>query len=289
MPTAISAEFTSVGIAGAGLMGLGIAALACQHGHSVLVYDPEESAVESASAKVGAILQQAESRGHIPSAADALARLRTTTRMTDLRCDLVIETAPESLSIKRELFHQLEAIVSPKAVLATNTSTLPVSRVAAVLHRPERCVGMHFFNPVAAMKLVEVIAGRRTDPEITAAIVGLARKWGKTPIAVADSPGFVVNRVARPFYLESLRIVEGGGTEPATVDALLEAHGFKLGPFKLMDLIGVDTNHAVSQSLYDAFYQAPRFRPSRLQQQLVDARQLGKKTGRGFYQYPEPV
>ncbi len=291
MPASSAPDFSSlhiqsVGVAGAGVMGQGIAALAAQHGHSVLLFDPSPAALEGAQAKVSTLLQKAAEKAGF-DAAEAIARVRCSERVTELRCDLILEAAPESLSIKHELFKQLEAIAAPTAVLATNTSTIPVTRIAGVLHRPERCIGMHFFNPVGLMRLVEVIAGRRTHPGVTAAISALAQRWGKHTIVVADSPGFVVNRVARPYYLESLRLTEAGVADIPTIDALLEAHGFRMGPFRLMDLIGVDTNHAVSKSLYEAFFHAPRFRPSRLQQQLVDAKLWGRKSGRGFYPHPE--
>lgn len=277
----------TIGVAGAGVMGQGIAALAAQHGRTVVLYDPVESALEGAAERVSTLVLRAAEKDPTLVAADILARIRTTDHLTELRCDLVIEAAPERLAVKHELFHQLEAIVSPSAILATNTSTIPVTRIAGVLRRPERCVGLHFFNPVAAMRLVELIAGRRTDLALIDQLEALMQSWGKTPIRVADSPGFVVNRVARPYYLEALRIAEEGLADYTTIDALLEAHGFRMGPFKLMDLIGIDTNHSVSQSLYDATFQEPRFRPSRLQQQLVDARLWGRKVGRGFYRYDD--
>ncbi|MBA3534501.1 MAG: 3-hydroxyacyl-CoA dehydrogenase, partial [Ardenticatenales bacterium] len=201
---------------------------------------------------------------------------------------VVIEAAPERLELKKHLFTELERLTPPEAILATNTSTLSVTQIAASTQTPARVAGMHFFNPAALMPLVEVIAGAATEPSVVDTLMALAQALGKTPVRVKDVPGFIVNRVARPFHLEGLRLLEHGVADPATIDRLMrEGGGFKMGPFELQDLIGIDINFAASQSVYDSYDQVPRFRPSSLQRQQVESGRLGRKSGRGWYDYEE--
>jgi 3-hydroxybutyryl-CoA dehydrogenase len=224
-----------------------------------------------------------------------LGRITTTTELSDLGpCELVIEAAPEILGLKQSIFRDLGgivgrmAIVAQTAILATNTSTLSVTQIGAVTSNPSRVVGMHFFNPPPLMPLVEVIGGSQTSEETITATLDLARQMGKTPVRAKDVPGFIVNRVARPFYLEGLRLLAEGVADPATIDKLIRGGGkFRMGPFELMDLIGLDINYAASQSVYDAYFHEPRFRPSILQQRMVENGRLGRKTGRGWYEYGE--
>ncbi|MDX2063447.1 MAG: 3-hydroxyacyl-CoA dehydrogenase NAD-binding domain-containing protein [Bacteroidia bacterium] len=283
-------EIEQIGVAGAGVMGLGIAQVAAQAGYSTVVYDPHEAAIAKAQAELQRQLERLVEKGKLPDAERwaILGRMGYTTELAMLNGDLIIEAAPERLELKHTLLNAVQAANEDGAILATNTSTIPISQIAAGLARPEALVGMHFFNPAPLMPLVEVIAGAATHPTALATVLAVAQQMGKTPVQVADTPGFIVNRVARPYYLESLRIAEEGGIDFATIDDLLRGAGFRMGPFELMDLIGIDTNHAVSQTLYAQFFHEPRFRPSRLQQQWVDAGRLGRKTGQGVYPYPNP-
>jgi len=201
-----------------------------------------------------------------------------------VKADLVIEAVVENLGVKQDLFREIEK-VNALAILATNTSSLSVTQIASVLTHPGRCVGLHFFNPAHVMKLVEIIAGASTDQELIPAMIGFSKKLGKTPVVAKDSPGFIVNRVARHYYLESLSLLEENASDVKGIDTLLRSAGFKMGPFELMDLIGIDTNLYVTLSIYHAFLEDPKFRPSGIQQQKVDSGHLGRKTGKGFYDY----
>ncbi|TCJ14829.1 3-hydroxyacyl-CoA dehydrogenase [Rubrobacter taiwanensis] len=274
-------------VVGAGTMGAGIAEAAALAGLSVVMVDREEAVLERGRARIERDLNRRVEKGRI-SESDrdaALERVRSGTDL-DLCADapFVIEAVFEDLDVKREVFSQLDREAPRDVVLATNTSSLSVARIAAATERPERVVGMHFFNPVPALKLVEVVAGPLTAPEVVRKTSSLAERLGKVPVVTADTPGFIVNRVARPFYLEGLRLLEAGG-EPAQIDAALEGAGFRMGPFRLMDLIGVDINLATSESMYERSYGLPRYRPSHLQRSMVEAGLLGRKTGRGFYEY----
>jgi len=281
----------SVVVIGAGTMGSGIAEVAAVAGHAVLLRDASPDAAARGLAAIGKGLDRRVSRGKMAAedAAAALSRVRLSTDDADLRsAGLLIEVIVEDLAVKAQVLRALEPHLAEDTIVATNTSSISVTALAAKLERPERVVGMHFFNPAPSLPLVEVIAGRATDPAVTACIVATARAWGKSPVACQSTPGFIVNRVARPFYGETLRLLSEQASDPATLDALLrEGGGFRMGACELMDLIGHDVNFAVSRSVYQAFFDDPRFRPSLVQKDLVDAGWLGRKRGRGFFDYRE--
>jgi len=278
-----------VGVVGSGTMGAGIAQLAAQAGHPVLLLDAVPGRAQTAVDGVGMQWDRLVSKGRLEPAAAAAARanLKAAADVAGLAgCALVIEAAVESLDIKRAVFADLEAVVDDRCVLATNTSSLSITAVAAALRHPGRCVGMHFFNPAPVMRLVEVVSGLATDPQVASAVAAVATLWGKTAVRVSSTPGFIVNRVARPFYGEALRAIDEAAADPATIDAVLrEAGGFRMGPLELTDLIGQDVNLAVGRSVWELFAQDPRYAPSLAQQALVDAGRLGRKTGQGFYSY----
>ncbi len=280
-----------VGVVGAGTMGAGIAQVAAWSGHRVVLYDVAPDVVARGTAGIARLLRRGAEKGrHTAVEAEAaIARIAGTVDLADFgSCGIVIEAAPERLDLKRDLFARLEAVVHDEAILATNTSTLSVAAIAGGLARPERLCGLHFFNPAPLMPLVEVIRGPRTDPAVAATVAGLARMWGKSPVEVEDRPGFIVNRVARPFYGEALRLLGEGVADVATLDRLARDAGFPMGPFELMDLIGIDVNYAAACSVYEGFFLDPRFRPHPIQRAMVESGRLGRKTGRGYYAYPEP-
>lgn len=268
-------------------MGLGIAQVCAMAGYTTLLFDARQEAVAAAMRQIEANLEKGIKLKKLTrkQKEKALEKLDPISHIKNVKADLIIEAVVERLDVKHQIFEILEKNNSPEAILATNTSSIPVTRIAASLKHPERVVGMHFFNPAHIMKLVEIIAGADTSDAVVNVSKAFAEKLGKTAIIAKDAPGFIVNRVARHFYVESLLLAEEQVAEPAAIDDLLEASGFKMGPFRLMDLIGVDTNFSVTTSMYDAFWQAPKFRPSRLQQLKVDAGHLGRKSGRGFYAY----
>jgi 3-hydroxybutyryl-CoA dehydrogenase len=266
-------DIKKIGVVGAGTMGAGIAQIAAMAGYDTLIFDIQEEAIQKAEAGIIANLDKGIEKGKVTEEQkkNALAKVSYTTQLETLQCDFIIEAIVEKLTVKVEVFKKLEAINSPKTILATNTSSIPITQIAAGLKHPERLVGMHFFNPAHIMKLVEVISGAATKPEIAAVTRLLAEKLGKKAVEAKDSPGFIVNRVARHFYVEGLKTVEEGVGEFHQIDRLMEASGFKMGPFRLMDLIGVDTNFSVTTAMYE--------------QQKVDAGHHGKKSGKGFYDY----
>jgi 3-hydroxybutyryl-CoA dehydrogenase len=280
-------DLHSMAIAGSGTMGQGIAIVAAQAGLGVWLYDIGQAQLDTARKRIEQFTQAGVDKGKTTPEArqQVLDRIRYTTQLQDLVAPLVLEAIPEQLALKQAFFAEMEAINAPDSILATNTSSIPVTQIAAPLRHPERVAGLHFFNPAPLMKLVEVISAEATHPAVVEALLALCHKLGKTPALVKDTPGFIVNRVARHFYLESLQLLQEGVAHHATIDALMEGAGFRMGPFKLMDLIGVDTNHSVTQSMYAQFFQEPRFRPSRIQQKKVEAGHWGQKSGQGFYTY----
>ena len=279
----------TVGVVGAGTMGLGIAQVCALAGYSTLLFDARQEAVASAMRQIEANLEKGIQLKKLTRKQKdkALNKIDPVGNIKSMKADLIIEAVVERLDVKHQILEILEKNNAPETILATNTSSIPITRIAASLKHPERVVGMHFFNPAHIMKLVEVIAGADTSDKVVKVCKAFAEKLGKTAILAKDAPGFIVNRVARNYYVESLLLVEEGVAGVAEVDDLLEASGFKMGPFRLMDLIGVDTNFSVTTSMYEDFWQAPKFRPSRLQQLKVDAGHLGRKSGRGFYKYEE--
>jgi len=280
-----------IGVVGAGTMGAGIAQVAAQAGIETFLYDISQEFVDKGLGRIRSFLQRSRERGKLKEEEERqiLARLKGTLRLEDFKgCALVIEAAPEKLELKRETFQRLDGICGAETLLATNTSSLSVTAIAAATKKPERVLGMHFFNPPPLMALVEVIQGDRTSTASVDQAVSLLRQMGKTPVRAKDTPGFIVNRIARPFYNEALRILGEGNADVAVIDRIMkEAGGFPMGPFELMDLIGNDVNFATTESLYRSFFDDPRFRPSPIQQQMVLAGNLGRKSGRGFYTYGE--
>jgi 3-hydroxybutyryl-CoA dehydrogenase len=279
---------TRIGVIGAGAMGSGIAQLAAQAGHEVVLTDQSQDALNRSAEQLEKVANRLVEKGKWTGefSANVQTRINRSTELQALEaCDWVVEAIVEDLAIKQSLFQQLEAIVNPDTVLASNTSSLSLTAIAGGLSRPERFIGLHFFNPAPLMKLVEVIPALQSDANLISQASDLMKDWGKQPVVAKDTPGFIVNRVARPFYGEALRIVEEGIAVPPTVDAAMRHAGFRMGPFELMDLIGNDVNYAVSRSVFEAFYNDPRYRPSLIQKQHVDAGWLGRKSGRGYYPY----
>jgi len=274
-------------VIGAGTMGSGIAQLSAMAGYQTVLFDVSPAALPKAMQHIEKNLTGAIKRGKIApeDKSQILNRLTTSTFFSDIVGDLIIEAIVEDLRIKLEVFKQVAQQNAPESILATNTSSIPISRLAAQIPHPERVVGMHFFNPAHIMKLVEVISGVATAPQVATTVKQIAQKMGKKAVTVNDSPGFIVNRVARHFYVEGLKIAEERVADIAVIDELVEASGFKMGPFRLMDLIGVDTNFAVTNSMFESFNYTPKFRPNLLQAQKVAAGYHGKKTGKGFYNY----
>lgn len=283
------AGISCIGVCGAGAMGGGIAQVAATAGHDVRVFDTSGKALDAGAARLATSLAGLVKRGRLDAGdAEAIAaRVRWVDGLAEMApCDLVVEAILEDAAIKQALFAQLESVVSRKAILATNTSSLSVARLAKDLAEPGRFLGMHFFNPPTAMKLVEVVRGPATSDAVDAAVVDLAGTWGKTPVRVADVPGFIVNRVARPFYAEAFRALQEQAAPAEVIDHLFRASaGFKMGPLELTDLIGQDVNYAVARSVYDAYSGITRFVPQLVQRNLVDAGWLGRKSGRGVYDY----
>jgi len=285
-----SLHHTPVLVVGAGIMGTGIAQVAAQAGHAVRLYDTRAGAAAQAKAKLAGTLDGLVNKGRLDAAAAqaTLARIEPAETLEQAgHTGLVVEAIVEDLGAKRALFQQLEAIVGDACVLATNTSSISVTAIANGLQHPGRLVGMHFFNPVPLMKLVEVVSGLHTGAAVAAAVFDLSTAWGKVPVHAKSTPGFIVNRIARPYYAEALALLLEQAATPQVIDACLRGAGFRMGPCELMDLIGHDTNFAVTNSVFEANFQDKRYVPSGVQREMVDGGLLGRKSGRGFYRYPD--
>jgi 3-hydroxybutyryl-CoA dehydrogenase len=282
----------TAGVLGAGTMGTGIAQIASTFGHTVFLYDSYPGQLEKSKKGLEKILnrQVEKERMTRSEVSGILNRIHYVDHLNDFKkCDIVLEAIIEDLQAKKDQFARLEAIVSKQCILATNTSSLSIASISSALKKPERFLGAHFFNPAPIMKLVEIIPGISTPDSITQSAKQLIDSWKKVTVLVKDTPGFIVNRVARPFYGEALRIYEEGIADaPTIVWAMKEIGGFKMGPFELMDLIGLDVNYKVTESVFEAFYYDPRFKPSFAQKRMVEAGRLGKKSGIGFYNYQNP-
>jgi len=277
----------TIGIVGAGTMGQGIAQVCATSGFSVLLYDINVGLIQKGISLIEGNLQISVEKNKLTSTQkqEALTKIKSCISLKDLKVDLVIEAAVENLIIKREIFSVLEKVNSDECILTTNTSSIPITQIATALKKADRFAGLHFFNPAHIMKLAEIISGVATSTATVDILKGFAEKLGKVPVLAKDSPGFIVNRVARHYYVEALKILEENASDIKTIDTLMKVSGFKMGPFELMDLIGVDTNFSVTNSLYHSFHQDGKFRPSKIQQQKVEAGHLGCKSGKGFYDY----
>lgn len=278
----------TIGVIGAGAMGSGIAQVAAQAGHKVVLIDASEAALARSAAALTQVMSRLVEKGRLTAEEGAAIprRISRSTHLADLApCSLVVEAIVENLAVKKSVFREVESHVAREAILSTNTSSLSVTGIAAALEHPERCIGLHFFNPAPLMPLVEIVPALQTAADLPGQCLDLMKAWGKDPVVAKDTPGFIVNRVARPFYGEALRIYEEGIADIPTIDAAMRDAGFRMGPFELMDLIGNDVNYAVTTTVFDAFYNDPRYRPSTVQKRHVEAGWLGRKTGRGYYDH----
>ena len=269
-------------------MGAGIAQIASQAGHQVILYDLSQSTLDESASKLAKIMSRLveKKRITIEESHEIQGRIVRSTQIDLFEgCDLVVEAVVENLDVKHSVFKQIENIVSSDCIVASNTSSLSITSLAAGCNHPERVVGLHFFNPAPLMPLVEIVPAIQTSEDTPLHLVSLMKNWGKSPVIAKDSPGFIVNRVARPFYGEALRILDEGIADVPTIDTAMRNLGFKMGPFQLMDLIGHDVNYAVTESVFKSFYCDPRFMPSITQLKLVEAGWLGRKIGKGFYNY----
>lgn len=292
-------NFQQIGVIGAGTMGRGIAQVAATAGHRVMLYDNNSAGLKQSLSQLQSLFDKLVHKGRMTKEeADAIIhRIEPVESLAEMEdCQLIIEAIVEDFEIKRQVFSQIETFVAEDCILASNTSSLSIASLAGVCDRPERVLGIHFFNPAALMPLVEVIPALQTSNQNLNKIQELIKSWKKVVVLAKDTPGFIVNRVARPFYGESLRILEEGIADIPTIDwAMKEIGGFRMGPFELMDYIGNDVNYTVTETVFQAFFYDPRYRPSFTQKRTVEAKRLGRKTGRGYYDYtegatnPEPV
>ncbi len=276
-----------IAVIGSGTMGKGIAQVCAAAGYEVLLYDIQSELIRAAISGLRKNLESLVEKGKLPAEQKdgILSRISSVSDFRQLQVDMVIESVIEKLEVKQKIFKELEKINDQDCILTTNTSSIPVTRIASVLKHPNRFAGLHFFNPAPVMKLVEIIGGASTAASTIQLLTAFSKQLNKQCVLAHDSPGFIVNRVARHFYGESLKIVEEQVADIQSVDILMKSAGFKMGPFELMDFIGIDVNFAVTSSMYQSFHQDPKFRPSRIQQQKVDAGHLGRKTGKGFYDH----
>lgn len=277
----------TIAVCGSGTMGAAIAQVSATAGYYTLLFDTRQEALNKGIAQITKNLHTAAEKGKLEphKVPEILSRIRTVNDAQDCIAEVIIEAIVESIPAKIALFNQLAEINHSDTIFATNTSSLSVSEIAKGIVNPARVAGMHFFNPAHLMQLVEIVSGKATHESTANALFELAKKMGKTPVHVKDAPGFIVNRVARHYYLEAMQVVEDNVSDMQTADRLLESAGFRMGPFALMDLIGNDVNYAVTQSLYEAFDKAPRFKPGQMQADKVAKGELGRKTGKGFYDY----
>lgn len=280
-------KINNIAIVGAGTMGLGIAQVCALSGYVVKLFDLNEKSLQTAEQKINVNLNKGIEKGKISKQqkSEGLKNLNFTHNFNDLKADLFIEAVVEKLEVKIQLFNQLMENNGDTAIYASNTSSIPLSQIAGKCKFPEKVIGIHFFNPAHIMKLVEIIKPAQADKALIQNTKSFVKSIGKVPILVQDSPGFVVNRVARHFYVESLKVLEDGVTDLTTIDALIKNMGFKMGPFELMDLIGVEANYNVTKTMFEQFNFDAKFRPSRIQKAKVDAGLWGRKTGKGFYEY----
>lgn len=284
---------SKIGIAGAGAMGSGIAQVAASAGHKVFLIDNDRAVLEKSRQALANVMKRLIEKGKV-SEKNAEEIKKQITYSLDLQylehCDFIIEAVVENIEVKKELFSSIEKVVREDCVLASNTSSLSIASLASVLKNKERMLGVHFFNPAALMPLVEVIPAFTSSEAVAKEVMKLVSAWGKTCVQVKDTPGFIVNRLARPFYGEAIRIYEEGIADFATIDAIMkEVGGFKMGPFELMDFIGNDVNFKVSCSVFEQFFYDPRYKPSITQQRLYESGNFGRKSGRGYYNYSVPA
>ena len=281
-------EIKTVGVIGSGAMGSGIAQATALAGYQVILYDLNDEILQSALGRIHKSIDKGVERGKTDPATAEKAKENftlATTLQSMKTADLIIEAAPEKMELKRDIFRELDEITPDHAILSSNTSSLSISAIAASTKRPEKVVGLHFFNPAHIMRLVEVIRGDLTDEATMKVSQAFAESLGKTAVICKDTPAFIVNRVARPFYGEAFRLLGEQAADAETIDTLMKSIGFRMGPFELIDLIGCDVNLAVTQSVYDAYFQEPKYRPHPIQKRMVESGRLGRKTKHGFYDY----
>lgn len=277
-----------ISVIGAGTMGRGIAQVSALAGYEVIMYDIDDTVLQASLAQMHTSIDKGVARGK--TEAEVAEKAKTAVSLTTslaqaAQVDLVIEAAPEKLDLKRSIFTELEANAPEHTIFASNTSSLSINAIAGASNRPDRFIGLHFFNPAHIMKLVEIIKGDFTSPETTEACKLFTEKVGKTPVFCKDTPAFIVNRVARPFYGEAFRLLGENATDAPTIDKLMKSIGFRMGPFELVDLIGCDVNFAVTSSVYEAYFHDPKYRPHPIQRRMVQSGRLGRKTNHGFYDY----